>query len=304
MKLLITGANGFIGSHFKDYLKNNNPDQFEIFELKSDLTDPVTLFDELSQLPKIEACLHLAGISNVYVANSDPVKAYLVNTIGTQILLDTFIKCEQKPQFIFASTGQVYSEGSFSLGLVNETSEINPQNIYAKSKYLAELSCELYSKLTECQVTVLRIFNHVHADQTGNFFFPSVRKQILESKKSEQSSVELQLGNLDLLRDIGALDDLLEAISLVLLKSPKSAYQVYNICSGTTKNLREIVEKIAVYERVTVKINVDQSKVRVGEPKVIQSSNELFRSHYNWNPTHSKDLDTLMKYYLTGGKNV
>ncbi|MBX2869839.1 MAG: NAD(P)-dependent oxidoreductase [Acidiferrobacterales bacterium] len=159
MKVLITGANGFIGTH----LCRDLSEAHHIFALtrSGDLTstDLSSINADLSaefsveELPaEIDVVLHLAQSRQFREFPSGVVDTLSVNTLSTARLLNYALESGCK-QFIFASTGSVYSPRD---GLLNESMPVEPSNSYAISKYAAELVANCYCQ--KMKVLNLRIF--------------------------------------------------------------------------------------------------------------------------------------------------
>ena len=87
----------------------------------------------------------------------------------------------------------------------------------------------------------MRPFNHTHRSQSPAFFLPHLYHVMSQASSSEV--LPISVGNLDLERDIGSIDDLISAFVAIVENSAASElYQVFNICSGRVKNLRKLAE--------------------------------------------------------------
>ncbi len=156
MKILVTGASGFIGKQLvKELVKNNKVDCLvrktsnigDLRKLKNikfyygDVTD----LESLKKIKKnYDVIYHLVGIGGLTATSEEKYKMYMnVNAEGTRNLLESFKDMDIKKVIIFSSTAAV---GVFN-GIKNEESECVPESHYQKSKYQQEkISLEYYKK--------------------------------------------------------------------------------------------------------------------------------------------------------------
>lgn len=293
-QILVTGAHGFIGQNL---VKALNKAGMEPHGPELDLHDYGSIKRSLEGSPW-DVVIHLAAISNIPKCEKDPELAYRANLNGTALLLEAIRETKLKPHFIFASTAQVYAAPSgaeVSEGVVfDEARAIAPQNLYARTKWQAELLLQDFASRYELPITILRLFNHTHKTQGPDFFLPHLYHSILALKPGESISV----GNLDLERDIGGIQDLLQALTLVTNAAPSPGKaEVFNVCSGRSKTLRELAEKLATKLGVKTTFQVDPSRVRAGEAKSICGSNLKLTAATGWAPK-ALTADDLIKSFL------
>ena len=300
MRVLVTGAAGFIGSRLLPALQGEG---IEVWGSSFDLLDYDAVQRELVSSPW-DMLIHLAGVSHVPTAESNPKVAYEVNVTGTALLLEALRAHSPETHFVFASTAQVYAApegGERQEGVIfDEARRVCPQNVYARTKRAAEVWIEDLSRTVGVSATVLRLFNHTHKSQSPDFFLPYLYAQLLTAKAERLK--EIPIGNLDLYRDMGSVDDLVEAlVRLVVLQKTRKArevpsFEVFNICSGTAKSLRRLAEQLALQMGVSVSFRVDPSRVRPGEPRSICGSSELFQEKTGWRPRIQSEEDLIRAF--------
>lgn len=192
--VLVTGANGFAGSHLcRELIKSGaNVRGFvrrggsteKIEDIKSkleiilgDVTDITTL---LRATKDIDIVFHLAAVVPIEEARNVPQNTLEVNVIGTFNTAWAAMKNEVK-KMVYVSTCYVYGNQPEHLLPLKEDVVPKPNDIYAASKYAAEIV--LRPLINEgFDVTITRAFNHYDPYQTGDFFVPKVITQILKNK--------------------------------------------------------------------------------------------------------------------------
>jgi GDP-4-dehydro-6-deoxy-D-mannose reductase len=304
-RVLITGAAGFLGKHLSRRLKtsNNVNDNVEVIELKSNLMNFDEVEKEIVSLSKdggFSACFHFAGISSVPECEANIHQAYAINSTGAVSLAEIIAKNNPGCHFIFPSSGQLYKALTNSSDVLTEESEIETKSTYARSKYLAEIGLSAVGRNLDISVTILRLFNHSHKSQDPRFFIPSIYQQILKAK--EENKKEVVLGNIELVRDIGSLHDLLNAFRVLFEIGPKNKVNTYNICSGTGKRLKDIAQEMINRFDQTVSIQVDKSLYRIGEAQNLIGSPDKFMRDYAWVPNGACGIQQLVDSFLADEK--
>lgn len=301
-KVLVTGAAGFIGSRLVTGLQARG---HEAAGAQFDLLD-CPAAEAVLREKRWDVVIHLAAISHVPTCEKDPGLAYRTNVGGTAVLLEAMRRAAHGARVIFSSTAQVYqAPADFERGkaiLMDETRAILPQNTYARTKWQGELLLQDVAQREGLPVTVLRLFNHTHKSQSPDFFLPHLYHAILaQAQLPGLHEGTVSVGNLELSRDIGSIQDLLDAfVTLVERPSPPpSGVETFNICSGTPKRLSKLAHGLAERLGGGKKINflTDPARVRPGEPETIQGSHERFSAATGWRP-HCVDETQLLDRFL------
>ena len=295
-KVLITGAAGFIGSRLLTSLaqKGHSPEASDF-----DLLDFAAMERTLGSKPW-DSVIHLAAISHVPTCEKDPGLAYKNNVAGTGLLLEGLRKHAPQSRLYFASTAQVYAapHGSeIQQGVTfDEEREIAPQNLYARTKWWSELLISDAVKRDGLKATILRLFNHTHKSQSPDFFLPYLYQAIQKAVKD--LAQEIPIGNLEVSRDIGSIDDLLRAFQTLLdRKTPEMGLETFNICSGTAKRLSFIASELLKRLKTDIRFVTDASRVRAGEPELIVGSHRRLSEATGWIP-HCLDTSSLLDHFL------
>lgn len=286
-RILITGASGFIGARLGPFLRQLG---HEVLPAEFDLLDFASVDATLSAGPW-DAILHLAAISHVPTCEEDPALAFRVNLAGTALLLEAVRRRAPGAWLVFASTAQVYAAplaSEIEKGvIVDEGRRIDPQNTYARTKWAAELLIEDAARREGLQATILRLFNHTHKSQSPEFFLPHLYAAIVEARKTKRAGqrIGIPVGNLEVERDLGSLQDLVQAFAaLMALPRAPEAHHVFNICSGSAKRLSAVAQELARSLGADADFVIDPARVRPGEPVVIQGSHQRFSELTGWKP--------------------
>jgi GDP-4-dehydro-6-deoxy-D-mannose reductase len=292
MRIFVSGGDGFIGAHLVRALQLRGHEvSAPVFEIRS--RDEV---DRALSAEPWDRVIHLAAISHALGCDRDPEKARAINCGGTEILVECSLRRSPQARLIFASTAQVYADsGNVSAVTMDEGFRIAPQNFYAQTKLEAEQIILQAAEAKGLKAAILRLFNHSHRTQATNFFLPYLYSTLNANKGG---SVVVSVGNLDLSRDIGALPDLLTAWVQVVEAPEGKVDGVFNVCSGRAKRLRTLAEKLAAALDVKAEFVPDPSRMRPGEPKLIQGDHSKLSRAIGWSPTMTSE-DELIRSFLS-----
>lgn len=290
-QIAITGSDGFIGKNLKSALLSAG---HSIHDFRGDIRKTSDVDSFLATLGHVDVTFHFAGISSPSKCEFDKETALTVNTQCALELAEKISRSHPNSLFIFPSTGQVYSAtSSFDDSKIDESFPLKPINFYAETKLKAENLLGSLATKESFKTIVLRLFNHTHKSQDPSFFLPSLYRQIL------QKSPEIKTGNLNLIRDFGAIQDLLTALKTLTGKGPSENFSIYNICSGKGKKLKVLAEELARQMNSQVEWTTDPKNVRLGEPDSIIGSSLKFQKEFSWDPCHAISERDLIKNFLT-----
>lgn len=241
-RLLITGVNGFTGKHL---VAAANAQGYQCHALRADLTDPQSLNEEIARVQPSQV-IHLAGISAV--THPDPLDFYRVNLMGTQNLLQALNQLPQKPaRILLASSANVY--GHIAAGELSENQPPKPVNHYAISKLGMEYMAATFS--TQLPIVLVRPFNYTGVGHDDRFVIPKIVDHF------QRKAPIIELGNLTVEREYNDVRTVCDVYLSLLGKGQVG--EVYNICSGRTVTIKQVVstlENISGH-RIEVKVNPD-----------------------------------------------
>jgi UDP-glucose 4-epimerase len=286
-RILVTGANGFIGKHLCKRLTENG---FIIADGKSRSKQRPLDVTDLGQLASackdVDTVIHLAGRTSIKRSLQDPYKTYFINYMGALNLLEASRLTNVK-RLINVSTfvyGQPHDIP------IKEKHRIDPHSPYTKSKLLAEMICQYYSCDFDIDVVTLRPFQIYGWGARPDSFIPSVIQQI--ARKGEVS-----LNGKNVRRDFLFVDDFVDLIVAILNNFP-NGYNVYNVGFGKSHTLEKIAKILADQMNKRIKINYEEANPSPSGTNMqadITKVSEAFR----WKPRVT--IEEGLKYTLERG---
>ena len=294
-RILITGGTGFVGTHLLQLL---NATAGKVFVLSSGSTAsklPAQAEHRRADIRKydeVDAALrdvqpdqiyHLAGISSVETSWKDPRTTFEVNVLGTCNLFEAAMRLTAPPRILNVSTSQVYGNTE---GLLTEGSPLHPDNPYAASKAMAELLLVSFRN-SKGGIITSRSFNHSGPGQNPAFVMSGIAKQFAEIEAG-LSPPRLKLGNLHVRRDFTDVRDVVRAYVTLLAQGKPG--RLYNVCSGSSVLLADIVEKFRAISVKQIEVDIDPTRIRPKEVSVIQGDSTRITQETGWRPLISLDM--------------
>jgi len=288
-KILVTGANGFVGQHLARELASHG---YVVAGLGGNNLPPpdLTVFDEYLSLDLldtrsvnkisfkgVDSVIHLSGLAAVGPSYDQPMN-YITTNIGLELnLFEAAIKQRMFPRFLIISSGSLYS--SFEKLPLDESSPVVPNSPYAVSKLGQENLAQYYlSRGFEC--IVARPFNHIGPGQGPGFIVPDLVAQISSAKISGQKTIKV--GNLAAKRDYSDVRDIARAYRL-LIEQGRSG-EIYNVCSGKSLSGQEILNKLLSAAQVQLTPVVDKARLRPVDNPDIYGSHQKITQDTGWRP--------------------
>jgi dTDP-glucose 4,6-dehydratase len=270
MKILITGAGGFIGSHLCEYLvkqgydvrafvRYNSRSYFGWLEespIKKDLefyTGDIRDFDSLKDSMKgVDIVFHLAALIGIPYSFRSPLAYIKTNIEGTYNVLQASRDLKIK-RVIHTSTSEIY--GTAQYVPIDEKHPTNPQSPYAATKSGAdELALSFYRSF-DLPVTIIRPFNTFGPRQSARAVIPTIITQILSGKK------QIELGNLESTRDLNYVLNTVEGFYKVGLHE-NTIGEVVNLGSGKEISIKDLAYQIAKMHNSSIDFKMDEKRIR------------------------------------------
>lgn len=268
--ILVTGANGFIGSALIKSLESLG---FNIIRFNS-LNGDISNYNFLKEYENTDIyhMFHLAAKTFVPDSWENPLEFYKTSVLGTGQILEL---CRHKNiPLTFVSA---YLYGLPEKLPITEDATIKSNNPYAHSKYLAEELCRFYSEYYNVKVTIARPFNIFGKNQKSMFLIPFIIKQILNDNT-------IKVKDLYPKRDYIYLDDLING--LVKTIDNKKQFSIYNFGSGKELSVHEIID-IAQKIAGTNKEIISEKEERQNEIMNVVADISKAKRELGWEPKFS-----------------
>lgn len=269
-RVLVTGAAGFIGRRLCQLLKLSGHYVVELTSADGDISVPATL--EQFCNTGVDFIFHLAGRTYVPDAWREPADFQRVNVMGTLNVLEL---CRVKGVPLTYVSAYVY--GIPARLPISEDDRAVPNNPYALSKLMAESLCQFYADSFDVPVTIIRPFNIFGPGQKEHFLIPEIISQV-------EAGQPIHLKDLTPRRDYVYLDDLVDA--LILTMEPECGCRVFNIGSGSSLSVAEIVESIQSVAGTSLPV-VSEEQPRVNEISDVYADIGRAGNELHWRPRHS-----------------
>jgi GDP-4-dehydro-6-deoxy-D-mannose reductase len=263
--VLVTGPGGFVGAHLRAELG----EAFVPYE--GDVLDADAL---RSAIGGADAVVHLAAQSSVAASWEDAMASWRVNVDGTVCVLEAVRAERPEARVLLASTCEVY--GNAARIPTPEDEPIAPRSPYAASKAAAELAC-VFSGL---DVIVARATNHEGPGRDDRFAVGSWTRQL--ARLEAEGGGTLRVGDLSAERDIFDVRDVCRAYRLLL--DPAVPAGTYNVASGRTVKMAEVVEQLIGLARAPVRVERDEARARPADIPRLSGDPSKLRAAAGWEP--------------------
>lgn len=317
MRILVTGARGFAGTHLLAELGRtgshqitaasvDEPDDLpEVAEGESTVRwMPLDVTSVESVRAVVEASrpdrvYHLAGQASVGESLRMPLPTWNVNATGTLVLLDALHAAGlSSTRLLLASSAEVYGAVPSSAQPTPESRPLLPLTPYGASKAAAETVAAQFGRAGMVDVVIARSFNQIGPGQDERFVLPSFALQLARIGRGRGEPV-LSVGNLDVRRDFLDIRDAMRGYVAIMERGESGS--VYNVCSGVSRSLSDVVQRLVELSRLDVRIEVDADRVRpVDIPELIGSPERL--RGLGWPPPRELDLTLADLLAAAGGK--
>lgn len=299
-RILITGAEGFVGRWAADALTHAYPGVCIVLSARNawtaswpipdgaiidrlDITDPASINDLLVR-HRPDAVLHLAGISAVRDAEADVRRAYDVNLYGTVNLADAMVRTVPDARLVHVGSADVYGAILQSSPIpISEDATIAPLNTYALSKAAGDLA--IGAKAAGGLRTLrLRPFNHAGPGQDSRFVISAFARQIAQIEAGLREPV-LEVGDLSAKREFLDVRDVARAYALAFAADDKWWNgTIVNIAGGHGIRIGDMLDKLLSLSTSTVTIRQSASLTRPAESGFAGGDTSRAMAVLDWKP--------------------
>ena len=291
MKVLVTGASGFVAGHVIDFVRAEAPDAelhgvlrhgtidaargAHVAPIHADLEDAAST-DAIFDRVEPDRIVHLAAQSSVHRSWENPQATLGVNVQGLLNILEALRKRRLSPRVLVVGSAEEYGAVQAEKLPVVESHPLQPANPYAVSKVAQEFVARQYFLSHGIPVVCTRTFHHTGPGRGEVFAESSFARQIAEIEAGRQPPV-LAVGNLDAVRDYTDVRDVVRAYWLLLEKG--RAGEIYNVCSGRGVAIGDILQELVDVAAVQVEVRRDPDRMRPSDiPAIVGNPRKLHRA--------------------------
>ncbi len=298
-KILVTGADRFIGSHLTELLMEQGYDvkaftyynsfnswgwldsfpkdklkELEIFS--GDIRDPNGVREAIKG---VDAVFHLAALIAIPFSYHSPDSYVDTNIKGTLNVLQA-ARDAQLERVLVTSTSEVY--GTAQYVPIDEKHPFQGQSPYSATKIGADRLAESFYRSFQLPVTIVRPFNTFGPRQSARAVIPTIISQLIAGQD------EIKLGALSPTRDFNYVKDTVAGF-LSIYQSDQTIGEEINIATQTEISIQDLAEEIICQLRPNAKIVSDEQRIRPKDSEVnrLLGSNEKIMKLTNWKPQYT-----------------
>lgn len=296
--ILVTGAEGFVGSHLIQFLKHKGYDVVAGVRnrarkltlekrfgraLVCDVSDAINVARVIASV-KPDGILHLAAMSRAGEAAAEPLTAYQSTVTAWANVLDGARRAVPRARVLMVSAADVYGATARSGQPLTEDAALDPVSTFGSLRATAETIAHTFFRNYHLNVSIARPFLHTGAGQSPEFYFANIAKRIAQWDAA--LGHQLALSDLDLRRDLCHVADVIDAYERILREGKPN--EIYNVCTGQATTCREIVQNMmqAAGRELTL---VDQPSPASDEEQIptLCGSAEKLTRELRWQPKMS-----------------
>lgn len=293
MRVLITGASGFVGRKLADYLAVAAPDT-EIHG--TTLGDPreedncmlhhLDLRDEMGVHKLIQeirpgAIYHLAAQAFVPRSFEDPWETLENNIRGQVNIITGCLEANHRPRILVVGSAEIYGVVTPDELPLTEQSPMRPFSPYSVSKIAQDMLALQYYMSHDLSIMRARSFNHIGPGQNERFVAPAFAAQVARIEAGTQDPV-IAVGDLRAKRDFTDVRDIVRAYYLIIERGIPG--DVYNVASGEVHSIQALLDYLLTLTDADIRVEVDPERLRPVTLPILQGSCEHLHAATGWRP--------------------
>jgi len=299
-KVLITGLTGFAGSYLAEYLVAKK--EYEVWGtylfddslanvaaikdkinlIKIDLSKEENVFKLVKDTSPL-LIFHLAALTSPSNSFNNPTET-LTNNISLQVNILEAVRKNNNlldTKILVVSSADIYGLVKKENLPINEQTPLMPTSPYSVSKIAQDFLGLTYFLSYKLRIVRVRPFNHIGPRQSPQFVVSSFAKQIAEIEKGKRKPI-LKVGNLEAKRDFTDVKDMVRAYAVVMEKGKIG--DVYNIGSGTSYKISDILNKLVFMSSSKIKIEEKRGLLRPSDNPELICDSTKFVKLTGWKP--------------------
>jgi GDP-4-dehydro-6-deoxy-D-mannose reductase len=217
------------------------------------------------------------------------------NVIGTIHLFEAVRKLNISPKIQVAGSSEEYGMVNPNELPITEENPLRPLSPYAVSKVAVDKLSYQYHMSYGLHIVVTRGFNHTGPRRGEVFVSSNFAKQIAEIEKGAEPIIHV--GNLDAMRDFTDVRDMVRGYLLAVDKGQPG--ESYNICSGESITIRDLLDLLISMSRKKIKVQQDPDRMRPSDVEVLQGDCSKFKKQTGWEQTipFKETMEDLLNYW-------
>jgi dTDP-glucose 4,6-dehydratase len=290
MRCLVTGADGFIGSHLVEALLkwrecehvtamvhrlpvkwlDEGRAMGKMTIVNADVRRTVTL----DRVPDVDVIFHLAAMASAGRCDNAPEAARLTNFQGTINILNRSMEMNPRPLVIYTSTASLYGEPQYIP--VDEHHPVDPRDAYTRTKMSSEITLVSYHRDQGIPSIIVRPFNVYGPRQSEDFVVPTIITQVLQG-------IQVRLGDGRPVRNFTYVTDAADLLIRAAV-TPEARGTVINLGRRDTIPISGVVEMVLRMTNSTLEPIYDIAKYREGDPTVLEMDPTVAETMLKWRP--------------------
>ena len=297
-KVLITGADGFVGRYLTAYLLEEANAEVLGLDLRPPrsgapwdrcefgVCDILEREEIISHVERFQPgyVFHLAAQSSVHRSWENPQLTYDIAVRGQANVMDALRQAGLDARIQVACSAEEYGKVGREELPVSEDHPLRPASPYALSKVMQDYHAAFCHYAFGMKTMVTRAFNMTGPGQSPEFVVSDFARQVAEAEAGTRERV-IQVGNLEARRDFSDVRDLVGAYWLLLQEGIPG--EAYNVCSGNDHSIAEILDLLLSMSSVPIEVKVDPDRLRVVDIPVMRGDNGKLRELSGWAPFRS-----------------
>src|SRR6266571_9403704 len=306
---LVTGAEGFIGSHLVRFLQSKRwnvvdtyylpdtalpPEMRNLRFVRCDIRNGQRIAQLLAEHQPTHI-FHMAAQSLPTLSWEDPVGTFESNVMGSLHLMEAVRHMKRTPVIVSACSSAEYGHVPASAIPVVEEQPLHPLHPYGISKVCLDLLAREYFLDYQVPAVNLRLFNTTGPGKKNDAPSDFVR-QLVKIRKGLQLPV-IEVGNLKPRRAFLDVNDTVRGFYLAALKGKRG--ESYNLCAARTYQIGELLKMMIQLSGVKLEVQQVKHLMRPSDEKVIFGRTDKFRKDTGWKPlrTIEQTLNSMLEYW-------
>lgn len=296
MRVLITGTEGFAGSHLAEHCLAQGDEVWGTCQAGIRAVNIAHILDHLTMRvgdvsnpefvqgilreARFDAIFHLAAVSFVPMAERQPARTYEINFLGAVHVLDAVRTLQPEARVVLASSGEVYGNVPAEQMPIREDLPFTPANIFAAGKAAMELATRPFVATYGVHAMLVRPFNHTGPRQRTDFVCSTFAEQVARVERGLKP--QICVGDLSPKRDFCDVRDVVRGYRLLVQHGGKG--EAYNLSSGKSVSIQFILDTLMQMARVKVDLKQDANRMRKTQVMDVYGSYEKINKCCGWTP--------------------